>query len=998
MRFSLILSVFTLSSAPFLKAAVSYQWTNFAGKPAGAGNADGTGRNARFDFPGRMAINASGDIFVCDVNNYTIRKITPSGVVTTFAGKAGDDGIENGLGTAARFKKPNGLAFGQGGNLFVADEYTIRKITPTGQVSTYLGSPENSGHADGSGASVRFAYLEGIASDAGGNLYVASLGNHTIRKITPAGLVSTIAGSPGLPGSADGLGSVARFNFPSGIAVDGAGVVFVTDQQNHTIRKITTSGQVTTLAGLAGASGRVEGSSTAARFNTPFDIVAAADGNLYVADFQNGRIRKVTSTGSVTTLAGGASISPTGAYDGTGTAANFGNSSGIAQSSNGDLWMSDSGNTTVRKVTLAGVVTTIAGSANYPKFGSPDGTGEAAVFGSFNSSAIPRGIAVDSSGNTYVADTAWHIIRKITPAGVVTTLAGQQGSSGSTNGTGSAARFSSPYGVAVDSVGNVFVADSGNSTIRKVTPDGLVTTFAGSPGIAGSADGLGDAARFSGPIGITVNSTNEIYVVEQASKRVRKITSSGLVTTFKTFTSGSLSHIAAAPNGDLFINYSTSTVGSIYKLTPSADLVAVAGSAYGYQDGPVATAQFVWVTSLAVDTASNVYITDSSSSTVRKITPAGNVSTVGGTIGVYGGIDGLGTAAHFNKPLGIAVHGDGTLVLLDGGNGRVTRGVPNGFPPVLGNATASNLQASSTTISGDVNPRGLSTTALLEYGETISYGNSVSVPVSNPVSATSVPFSKMITGLSPNRLYHFRVTATNELGSSRTVDATFTTAPDTTAPVVTAPGNLSAFTTESAAVAVTYPAATATDDVGVVSVTYSHNSGTLFPLGVTTVTITARDAANNIGTSTFTVTVTNSSALGAFGNWATGSGLNGANSAPTATPFNDGVENLLKYAFNMNAAGPDVRVLSTGGSSGLPQVALDTSGAEPVLKVAFLRRKGSGLTYTPQRSDTLGDFTTMTGTQTVTSIDAQWERVSVEEPAPPATAPRAFARVQVTLP
>ena len=158
-------------------------------------------------------------------------------------------------------------------------------------------------------------------------------------------------------------------------------------------------------------------------------------------------------------------------------------------------------------------------------------------------------------------------------------------------------------------------------------------------------------------------------------------------------------------------------------------------------------------------------------------------------------------------------------------------------------------------------------------------------------------------------------------------------------------------------------------------------------------------ATNSVGTS-YSVTGTFVTAIAAVAliNWATSAGLTGPNAAPTATPFNDGVPNLLKYAFNMNAAEPDVSVLTTGGSAGLPQITVDSSGAEPMLKVTFLRRKGSGLIYTPQRSTTLGNFVAMTGTPVVTTIDAQWERVSVEEPAPPATAPKAFARVQVSLP
>ena len=347
--------------------------------------------------------------------------------------------------------------------------------------------------------------------DSAGNVYVADTANDTIRKVTSAGLVTTQAGLAGGGGSADGTGSVAQFYTPLAVAVDSAGNVYVADTYNETIRKITSAGEVSTLAGEVGHGGHLDGTGSTAKFSHPSGVAVDSVGNVYVADFLFCTIRKITSAGVVTTFAGSWQYS--GSANGTGSAARFSYPSGVAVDSAGNVYVADSGNNTIRKITSARVVTTLAGSWQYS--GSADGTGSAARFYS------PYGVAVDSAGNVFVADTGNYTIRKITPAGVVTTLAGLAGSSGSADGTGNAARFDSPNSVAVDSAGNVYVTDRDNNTIRKITSAGVVTTLAGVAGNSGSADGIGSTVRFRSPCNIAVDSAGKIYVADSDNNTIR---------------------------------------------------------------------------------------------------------------------------------------------------------------------------------------------------------------------------------------------------------------------------------------------------------------------------------------------------------------------------------------------------------------------------------------------------------------------------------------------
>ena len=504
----------------------------FAGNMGGAGTADGTGAAARFNFPGSVATDSNGNVYVADSSNNTIRKITPGKVVTTLAGTAGVTGFDDGLGAAASFDLPSGIATDSAGNIYVADQNnnTIRKITSAGVVSTLAGSANDPpGSADGIGAAARFKFPTGVVVDSANNVYVADSSNHTIRKITPFGEVTTLTGTAGASGNADATGAAARFSYPSGIATDVADNIYVADSNNNTIRKIiTATGAVSTLAGtgLAGSDDTAAG--VAASFDSPSGVATDSTGNVYVTDSYNNTIRKIsTSTAgvvTVTTLAGSA-LDPAGSANGTGTAASFSYPSGIATDSNGNVYVADQNNNIIRKITPAGVVSTWAGTAMVT--GSADGTVLVATFDS------PGGVATDSSGNVYVADQNNSTIRKISTLGVVTTLAGTAGVIGSTDTTGGAPSFNNPTGVATDSAGNVYVADSGNHTIRKITPDGVVSTLAGSVGVAGSdnGDGVTTVASFNNPTGVATDSVGNVYVADQNNHTIRKITSAGVVST-----------------------------------------------------------------------------------------------------------------------------------------------------------------------------------------------------------------------------------------------------------------------------------------------------------------------------------------------------------------------------------------------------------------------------------------------------------------------------------
>jgi sugar lactone lactonase YvrE len=622
---------------------------SLAGGIGGSGNADGIGETARFSGPQNVAFDSVGNLYVSDRGNNTVRKITPSGVVTTLAGVAGVAGSADGNGSAAQFYSPAGLGLDGADNIYVADSNngTVRKITPDGTVTTLAGLAGAYATVDGTGSAARFAGPLGLTVDAAGDVYVTD--SDDIREITPDGVVTTVAGVPGDRGSTDGTGSGALFMDLSGLGIDTQGDLYIVD--NNTIRVMTPEFVVTTIAGSPGVNQYVDGPGSAARFFAPSSLVVDASGYVYITD---GAVRMLDPAGYVSTVAQPSAL---GAYGQTTVIDEGGGPAGIAEDASGNLFIADDFNNFILKVTTEEVVSIFAGAADqHPGgvYGKADGVGEFAhfiwptdmaldpagnVYVSENGTVCLvtpagvvttiagdpsggyNGLAINGSNTMYLVDTGDYVIDEVTFAGHETTIAGTDEDFGSADGTGSAARFKSPIGIAVDSAGNAYITDAGNNTIREMTPAGVVTTFVGATGSAGSADGSGSAAQFNNPEGIAIDGAGNLYVTDMGNSTVRKITPAGVVSTL-------------------------------------AGTAGVIGSA----DGTGSAASFNQPQGVAVDGAGNVYVVDTRNSTIRVITPAGVVSTLVGTPGLIG--IKLGTSPELAFPRYVAISGH-ALVITD---------------------------------------------------------------------------------------------------------------------------------------------------------------------------------------------------------------------------------------------------------------------------------------------------------------------------------------------
>lgn len=627
-------SVGSLTSAP-ASLTVRPSLRLLAGALGGAGYLDGQGAAARFDFTRGSAVDSLGNVFVPDSENQVIRRITPTGAVTTFAGTPGMAGRVDGPLASAQMGFPRSTAFDSSGALWFVDQRTcyLRKISG-GAVTSFARL------VLGVGACALESQSFGLTShdpaelaiSPAGEIYVSDRLRNIILRVDTNGNPSLFAGNPNVPGQADGPRQLAEFRSPRGLAFDGAGNLYIAESTNATIRRIDLAGNVTTIAGSAQQRVHLDGVGTAARLVAPVGLALANSQTLAITDTASHTVRLLNlSTLSLTTIAGNPLVA--GTADGSGSAAGFNTPFGISSNGAGLLYVSDSNNNTVRRVTLGGVVTTLAGQLMPTGF--LDGAGPAARFGG----TVP--LTADATGNVYVSDN--HTIRKVTPAGIVTTIAGSAGQPGFVDGSGSVARFNQPSHLAVDSAGNVIVADSSNHAIRKVTPTGVVTTVAGGVLGSGYVNGPAATARFDGPAAVALDMSGNIYVADERNCVIRKITTAGMVGTLAGAGFANCATVDGAPPlasilypkrliatsvDEVIFVEGTATQLRRARGDGSIQVVAGSGTA-GNTDGLGAQASFSDIGALAKDNAGNIYVADTrGGNAVRLVRPNFAVSTL----------------------------------------------------------------------------------------------------------------------------------------------------------------------------------------------------------------------------------------------------------------------------------------------------------------------------------------------------------------------------------
>jgi len=344
---SLWLAGLLLSVLPGLAQDVVTTLNPGDGEP---GYVNGPLATAKFNDPAGLVFDAQGNLFVADSRNHVIRKVAADGKVSLVAGGVGEAGFANGTGNAARFDTPFGLTIGNDGALLVADtgNHILRRVAMTGGVTTYAGLAGTPGNTNGTLAASRFRSPLGLKRDGAGNIWVADSGNHTIRRITPAGMVETVAGTPDVWGWEDGPAAASKFNGPVDVAVASDGRVFVSDGFNHVIRCVQTNGIVSTVAGLAGKAAWADGIGAEARFWNPAGLAFDTSGNLYITDSRNQVLRKLEASGRVTTVSGAGQDS--GHADGVNRTGRYFNPYGLAFDAAGNLVVSDSYNQMLRQV------------------------------------------------------------------------------------------------------------------------------------------------------------------------------------------------------------------------------------------------------------------------------------------------------------------------------------------------------------------------------------------------------------------------------------------------------------------------------------------------------------------------------------------------------------------------------------------------------------------------------------------------------------------------
>jgi sugar lactone lactonase YvrE len=664
MRMSIVTGALFVHASILL--AQSYSISTFAGggRPPSAVPAG----SVRVAVSGPVVIGGAGEVYFSSGN--AVMKVDVNGILTRFAGTgafgtAGDGGPA----VEAQLAWPAGLALDNAGNLFIADNasHRIRKVTPDGNISTVVGSTARYSGDGGPAAAAQLNWPTGLAFDAAGNLYIADTANQVVRKVSSKGIITTVA---------------TGLNQAEGVAADAAGNLYIADSfvyddgcgdfsYTGSVLKVTPDGTASTIVKAAPGAGVL----------SPKGIAADAAGNLYVADAISDEVLRISSSGAVTTAAGNAGAQ---VYACPAEYVNFKTQlicpEGVAVDRSGNLYVSDTGHGRIARISPQGDASNVVGDGVLGNYWGDGGKGADAGLD------VPLGVAVDGAGNVYISDTKNSRVRKVTPAGVISTVAGT-GISGFSGDGGPAisAQMRGPSGLTLDAAGNLYIADWTDNRIRKVAVDGTITTVAGR---GDTNPPLGDGgkatdASLAGPFGVAVDGNGNLYIADTYYYLIRKVSPAGIITT------------AAGHNfyssGPIDVGFPTSVVsdaaGNLYivsesrvlKLAPDGTLTTVAGTvasgmAASGDGGPATSAVLQGAFAVAVDGAGNLYIAGGNltgyfggSGSVRKITRDGIISTIAGNgVSGYSGDGGPAAGASFSPATaGIAVDGSGNVYVAD---------------------------------------------------------------------------------------------------------------------------------------------------------------------------------------------------------------------------------------------------------------------------------------------------------------------------------------------
>jgi streptogramin lyase len=750
--------------------------------------------------PSQIARGSDGNLWFTEPGNNALGRITPAGGVTEFS-LAGLQANSGPLGITSR---PNGLLYFTesgvdrvgsinplaGTDAAVLASLRQSKVVPSGNGSggagldgIAVGSDRNLWFTESTASAVgsitpdlatitEFPTPTAAASPAGittgpdGALWFTESAVNQVGRLPPPGTITTVAGNGTASFGGDGgPATAAQLWHPSGVAVDAAGDLFIADYENNRVREVSPSGTITTVAG-GGTSGLGDGGpATAAELVFPSGVAVDAAGDLFIADQDNNRIRKVSPSGIITTVAGNGTYG-FGGDGGPATAAELRAPGGLAVNAAGDLFIADAGNSRVRKVSPSGVITTVAGNGT-DGFGGDGGPATAAEL------TAPGGLALDAGGDLYIADVYNNRIRKVSPSGIITTVAGSGGDSEGDGGPATAAALIRPGGVAVGAAGNLYIADSGNVRVREVSPSGIITTAAGGAGLGGfSGDGGPATAAGLDPGAVALDAAGDLYIADVGNNRIRKVTSlSGTGITEFALPSGSAPQgITTGPDGNLWFTENGS---------PRIGTMTTAGAVTEY---PVPSGSAA--ARITAGSDGNLWFTEPAGNRIGRVTPAGQVTEYGS--GITAGAN----------PLGITSGPDGNLWFTEPAGNRVGRLIPDASLSVAGTPVSATATVA---FSGPVATFTDADTSAVpgDYAVTIDWGDGSTT--GGPVAAVSgKPGSFTVSGThvytaAGSDLVQVAITDTNTTtsvgGSTATISIPVTVAAAATATALTASAN-----------------------------------------------------------------------------------------------------------------------------------------------------------------------------------------------------------------